>query len=901
MGGRLRAAFATLWSPPWRRAPWLLWRRAGVMAMVAGAGVVLVAPVTAVPLFLSSVGTASVAVQADERCPRDTGVSYTASVATADAASTRVDPLRALAGDVGPVTRWARSEPVQLAGPGSDDDTAAVVLTRDGATDHIEILEGTAGRGALLADRAAQATGLGPGDMATISGAAVPVTGVYRDLAGIRVDEAWCTHGDLLLPRGNGLDRILPPPVVLVDRPTFAALMADLGVNRVALTWEAPLRGGLTVAGTRGLLDDLACVSPTATGLDWCSEGRPSAAVGPAGRVAEGGYDDQHQREFVAHFFETHLPFVVDRAGSIRTSVAGGVWPVAGCAALAGVGFVAAAASLWSDRRRREITLLTVRGVSPSALGLKAVLELIVPLTAGAVGGVGLAYGLVMWLGPSPVLEGSAVVRAVASAAVGLVAAMLVVGAVVTRRVRTGRARRHTPAWLRAVPWELALVGAAVVSYRRLGEWGVPVSHGARVSRVDPLGLLFPVLFLLSAVAVASRLLVLGIGRVRVLSRSWPTPLYLAVRRVSRYHVAVVGLMASSAVAAGVLGYAATLNRSLEATLDIKARAFVGSDVSIRLGQDERLPDRLAARATQVDGYTRAGVDAGSGEQDVTVLAIDPTTFEDATLWDRTFSESGFGDVLDRLGRAAGDDGPVPVVVTGMEDLADTARVVIRGPHTTRFTIEQVADVRAFPGMKRPVPTVFVAAANVERFDLTGARFETWIRGDRGLILAALDSAGTRFVEVRQVAEVVDRAAFLTVAWTFDFMQAIAVGAGLLVLGGLTAYLDARRRNRLLGYAFARRMGLTSVQHRRALLIELAASVVVGCWLGLGIALAGAWLVHGRLDPVPAFRPGPVLRPATAVITALAATAAVVAVIAAAVVQHRTDRDDPIDVLRAGV
>ena len=56
-------------------------------------------------------------------------------------------------------------------------------------------------------------------------------------------------------------------------------------------------------------------------------------------------------------------------------------------AALAGVGFVAAAAGLWCDRRRREVTLLTVRGVSPAALGLKAILELIVPLTAGAVGG----------------------------------------------------------------------------------------------------------------------------------------------------------------------------------------------------------------------------------------------------------------------------------------------------------------------------------------------------------------------------------------------------------------------------------------------------------------------------------------------------------------------------------
>jgi putative ABC transport system permease protein len=942
----VRTAFATVWSPPWRRAPWLLWRRAGMVAMVVGAGLVLVAPVAAVPLFLSSAGTASVEVQADERCARDTGVSYTAALPIAEAATTgeaagtaeaapgaddpasAPPPLAPLAGEVGPVTSWARSEVVELAGPDPADDTQAVVLSRDGATDRIELLDGELGPGALIADRAVDLTGLRPGDTATVDGVPIPIAGVYRDLAGISVAEEWCSHGDLLLPRADGIERTLPPPVVLVDRPTYAGLMADLGAERAGVTWEAPLRDGLTVADTDRLIDDLACVTPRAGDLAWCADGRPDptlgrpTGVGRTGEVAgtdvprsstDDDYDREAQRQFVARFFETSLPFVVDRAGSIRTSVGGGVWPVAGCAALAGVGFVAAAGSLWFDRRRRELTLLTVRGVSPAGLGLKAVLELAFPLAAGAVGGVALAYGLVRWLGPSSLVEPPAVTRAVASGAAGLAVAMLVVGLVVARRVRTGHATTgRGPAWLRVVPWEVALVAASVVSYRRLGEWGVPVSHGARVSRVDPLGLLFPVLFLLAAVAVAARLLVLGIGPLRSASRGWPTPLYLAVRRVSRYRVAVVGLVASSAVAAGVLGYAATLNRSLDATLDTKARVFVGSDVAVRLGDGPGVPDSLAGRATTVDAYTRAWVDADlrqgdrRGEEEVTVIAIDPATFEQATFWDSTFSGTGFGEILDRLAEAPAEPvtedggGPIPAVVTGLDSLPDTAGVVIRGSRTSRFAIERVADVRAFPGMKRPMPTVFVAAEHLAPFELSGARTETWIKGDRDRTLAALRDAGTGFAELRQATEVVDRAAFLTVAWTFDFMQAIALAAGLLVLGGLAAYLDARRRNRLLGYAFARRMGLTPAQHRRALLAELVASVVVGCWLGLGIALAGAWLAHGRLDPVPGFRPGPVLRPASAVVLALAVTAGVVAVVAAAVVQRRTDRDDPVEVLRAG-
>jgi len=76
---------------------------------------------------------------------------------------------------------------------------------------------------------------------------------------------------------------------------------------------------------------------------------------------------------------------------------------------------------------------------------------------------------------------------------------------------------------------------------------------------------------------------------------------------------------------------------------------------------------------------------------------------------------------------------------------------------------------------------------------------------------------------------------------------------------------------------------------------------VAGCWLGLGIALAGAWLAHDRIDPVPNFRPGPVLRPATTVIVVLAAAATVVAVVAATLAQRRADEDSPVDVLRAGV
>src|SRR5688500_13382452 len=75
MGQRIRAAWRTASSAPWRRAPVLLWRRPGVLATVAGACAVLAAALASVPLFLSSVGSETIALQTAERCPRDTGAS----------------------------------------------------------------------------------------------------------------------------------------------------------------------------------------------------------------------------------------------------------------------------------------------------------------------------------------------------------------------------------------------------------------------------------------------------------------------------------------------------------------------------------------------------------------------------------------------------------------------------------------------------------------------------------------------------------------------------------------------------------------------------------------------------------------------------------------------------------
>ena len=102
MGAGLRNATSTLASAPWRRAPLLLRRRPGVLLTVAAACAVMTTSLAAVPLFLSSVGTESAALQASERCPRDTGVSLHFAPSPATVISPAEEPLAPLAGRLGP-------------------------------------------------------------------------------------------------------------------------------------------------------------------------------------------------------------------------------------------------------------------------------------------------------------------------------------------------------------------------------------------------------------------------------------------------------------------------------------------------------------------------------------------------------------------------------------------------------------------------------------------------------------------------------------------------------------------------------------------------------------------------------------------------------------------------------
>ena len=180
---------------------------------------------------------------------------------------------------------------------------------------------------------------------------------------------------------------------------------------------------------------------------------------------------------------------------------------------------------------------------------------------------------------------------------------------------------------------------------------------------------------------------------------------------------------------------------------------------------------------------------------------------------------------------------------------------------------------------------------------------EIWIRGDRDEILATLDAAGDRLRgDPHARRHVVDQVSFLTVSWTFGFMQSLGVAAGVLV---------ARRRRRLPRRPPPRpgaRLRLRPAHGPHPAPAPPGAARRAGwpAWASAaGWGSASPWSAPGwpteRIDPVPEFRPDPAAAPgdrrgrrrwrrgrwSSRRSRRCSPSGA-------------TDRDDPLEVLRAG-
>jgi putative ABC transport system permease protein len=894
-GGSWRA----LATAPWRRAPLLLRRQPAVLGAVLFAGLILGAASAADPLFESSVASAANAKQVAQRCPATVGFvvgtagTLAGPVDESDAPGARgldtatllarrdqaVQRAGAAVPHLGAPLLTVTGAPLILNRPGDSGRAAnGRLMYREGFAGHIQVLQSAGGAGVWLPRETAAFSRVRAGDRVVLQqagrGVTARVAGVYQNLNRLPATDYWCSQRALIYAAGLGNE--IPPPPVLADRATLIGLERQLRETRLQFSWELPLRGALSLPQSRQTADRLPALrTALVSGQGAVFRPRPQVFSGDFGLVA----------------VRSELPFVARRSAAILAAVRGAIVPVSSAGLAVALLLVAAAGSYWVDRRRREVALLAAKGVGPAAVALKAGLEMLLPAAAGALAGWGLAVLLVRTFGPSDLLDAAAPRTALLRVALALAGGVLLLGVVAALRARalTERGIGVRSGVLGRIPFELVVLALAALAFQRLQAHRPPVATGVTVPRIDLLLLAFPLLFLTGMVGLGVRLLGGVTRRLRTRGERWPHAVYLAARRVSSASRLALLLLAAAALSIGVLVYAATLTLSVRSTLDAKARVFLGSDVSMALPDEAAAPPGL--RATTVARLDR--VQAGGAQVDV--LAIDPASFERAAFWDSSFAARPLGSLLASL-RPGG--GPVPALALGgVATEGSISFVTEPGDRSVTVPYRVVGRVRTFPGGVRG-DNMLVLDRHALGNLAGAAEYRLWARGPLDAVQAATQRAGIATGIATVADQVLDVTSFLAISWTFGFLQSFGVLTGLITIGGLLLYLEARQRARKVAYVLIRRMGLSRVAHRRSVLVEVGATLLGGCLLGMGLSLVAARLVYPRLDALPDVSPSPLLRTPVAALLATGAATLVASWLAAWTAQRSADRTNAAEVMR---
>ena len=869
------------------RSPWLLLKFPEIAAAVLAGALILALPTSSSPVFVASAGAAALGAEVEELGAHAAGftlIDYTRLsgpggageaqlVERDDAMLTAAEPLTG----IGPRILGMLAGTPSLAGPGATAGPGSDVrlLARTDANENVTILEGSASGGVLVPASVARTEGVAPGDEVTLSeaprSATVTVTGVYRDLWRSPISPYWEPYREYIAPAS--VDSEPPPPFLILDEPTLLDVTAGLP-DLVQTRWELPLDlDGITLPEAAALQRALGGVA------------RSFNDITPDG-----------DEIFTSPNIATELPTVVEGAQQTVAGLTGSVQALSFGGRAVALFVVAAAGVYGMQRRRVEAAILLARGVAPWILGVRAAIEAALPTIVGAAGGWASGIALVEWLGPAGVIDTAAARAGAVAVAMSAGVALLLLGAAVTvacRNRATGSRKSRTTARL---PWEAIVLTLAAASYYELDFRGAdPLAGSASAPEVDPLVFLFPLLFVAGASGVVARGLRRGFPWLRRVGSGRRAATFMATRRIAGASRTGLLFVTAAAVGIGILAYAGFLVSSVEATIGAKARVFSGSEVSATLGTAAVVPRDLGFPTTQVLRLSQLSTDGGQ----VDVLGVDPGTFAAAAFWDPAFADESLEDLLGRIEQESNE--VLPAIAVG--EVPDA--VTVWG---TSYAIDVTtsATARAFPGMYVDRPLLVVDASALEAaFEREGAALpglqttrELWIDGPPRAVIRALDEAGIGVARTLTAQDTEHSSAYLSLSWTFGYLEALGVMAGTLALVGLVLYTQARARSRQLSYALTLRMGLSRRAHRRAVAGELAALLAVAFVTGTSLAWVAARLIYDELDPLPQFAPGPILSTPVALLGATAGLLALAAWLGAARLQRSADRASVAEVMR---
>jgi putative ABC transport system permease protein len=847
-------------NPLWRKSPFVLTRYPWLLSSLGIGALLLALAVSVYPLFISArtsdLVTAAISNPLVTRA--GAGIEYRienlalhhSRFPSPGVIGGRFKVLMAEESLLGPTVAGILGPEVSISVPAHRPISApGRLFAATGAIRHVRLLEGGGGQGAWISDLTASELEVKPGEEISLSfegmrPVRVRVAAIYRALYVEPRTAYWHWWDSDIYQRCQVCDP--PPPFVLLSPKQLIELSTRLGSPTATLSWQAPV-----VPGRPLTLDD-------ALALEQFTNQFRAEISDPTNALS---------RIFPC----CHAPLFAGQvttslSSSIANVIAGAEGKIAALEQpgrllqMAGiiVAFVvlAAAGAFAAAARKVEQQLLFSQGAGLSVVMAKAGIESILPCALGGAAGLGLAFLLVSEVGASGPVAGAASHQAVASTGLAIAGAVLLVGIVsAVSFVRGGESRRGRDSRLARLPWELVLVALAAYSLRRLQTGGAFVLDPAlHVNKPSPYLLAFPVLSMAGLALVGARLFGVALRWLRERSGRFVSSLYLAVHHLDGAPLPTFLLVSASVLCLGVFVQAQTVVRSLETTVDAKAKLFVGSDVEGRVLYETPLPRSFPLPLTRVTRRTDAGTLRDGASFDL--LAVDPSTFARAAYWDSAFSSLS----LDKIASALGQTGnAVPILIAAASDLAP--RFLTIGGVTV--PVREIGHASAFPGMSSRRPLVVVDGATLlsrlegvpNPFNAPEASTEFWVKGDPGAAERALRGlqytpylilTANRVKDIPEIKAAID---------TFLVMNALGLVAALLVIAGMLMYLQARQRSQVVSYGLSLRMGMTDAAHRRALVAELGSMLVYSYAMGLLLALTAAVFLVPRLDPLPSIPP----------------------------------------------
>jgi len=880
-----------------------------VAVVLAVAAAVLAAAASSGPLFVSAATDATLAGQLAKGCQQGVGLTSTAADLFHGFAS-GPDPLAAQMFDlhktvrsqvVGtpayllPPVRQVYSMHLGVTKPGSTGQAYVTVMAKDGALDNVQVMSGArAGglrSGVWLADTSAAAVGAKPGDTVTISGettgvppVTLPVAGIFRDLQQTVAGPYWCDDLSVIYAFGNA-PRF---PLMLVDTATAGRLGAALRLDLTDITSWGVDGAGLDVDEATALDHHLNDVTNT----------MPRAMADARLAAFKQAFPGQQMDELVAfggrENTQTRFDLATKRARFVSDVLPSTILPITVAAIAVALLLVGGSASFWFERRRREVDVLLAHGVSPSALGVKAVLESAAPVLVGAAGGYFLGDFLVGALGPSRVVSARAVRQAIVFTGVATLVGALCLAVVATMRcsARERLSVQHR-SWLRKFPWDVVIPGAAAGIVAAVASSGALATNteGGAVARIDPVVLIVPLLGFLAATALCGRLAVLFLRRVRSRGDRLPNVGWLAWRRITGMPAACALLIGAVALPTAVGIYGATVNASVHRTLDDQNRLLIGADVVIDLKDAAKVPPSLQGRASLVLRRDHPALN----DTLVSVVGVTPEDFATNVFWDNAIPGPSVPDLIRQL-KDDGPGKPLRAIFSGAAPANSTLHFV-EGSADVEVPVDVIATPQLLPGAQAGYPVMFVNLAALQRFGTNGT-YEFWIRGDADSAEAALNTAGIAYGHVGIADNVTDGSYVQPVSYTFSFLTALVTLAAAVAAGALLLYLDARARSRRLALVLTRRMGLSKAAHFGSIVIELAVTMMVGIAVGVALAVIATKALQSRFNVDPGIPPSTVLAWPLVAVLIDAVVVMLVLVVASLAAHFASERAKPAEVLR---